>query len=193
MWRAAGHQLNSGNFMSHRVRYSILSTLCLTAGLMCCGCAGYQVGTATLYRPDIRTVYVPMFQSDSLRRGLGERLTEAVVKEVELKTPYKVVGDPNADSVMNGRILKATKRVIAENSFDEAINLEIGFRVQVSWIDRRGGMIGTTYAMPVAPLLLTVNQTEDLVPEGGQSVATSQQQAIQRMAEQIVSQMEVPW
>ena len=179
--------------MSHRVRYSILSTLCLTAGLMCCGCAGYQVGTATLYQPDIRTVYVPMFQSDSLRRGLGERLTEAVVKEVELKTPYKVVGDPNADSVLNGRILKATKRVIAENSFDEAINLEIGFRVQVSWIDRRGGMIGTTYAMPVAPLLLTVNQTEDLVPEGGQSVATSQQQAIQGMAEQIVSQMEVPW
>ena len=123
--------------MSHRVRYSILSTLCLTAGLMCCGCAGYQVGTATLYQPDIRTVYVPMFQSDSLRRGLGERLTEAVVKEVELKTPYKVVGDPNADSVLNGRILKATKRVIAENSFDEAINLEIGFRVQISWIDRR--------------------------------------------------------
>ena len=47
--------------------------------------------------------------------------------------------------------------------------------------------------MPVAPLLLTVNQTEDLVPEGGQSVATSQQQAIQHLAEQIVSQMEVPW
>ena len=56
-------------------------------------------GTDSLYAADIATVYVPMIESDSYRRDLGERLTEAVVKEIELKTPYKVVSTPNADSI----------------------------------------------------------------------------------------------
>src|SRR5687768_8924245 len=65
------------------------------------GCAGYQLGQRSLYRPDIRTVHVPVVQSDSYRRYLGERLTEAVVKQIELKTPYKVVGSDSADSVLS--------------------------------------------------------------------------------------------
>ena len=69
----------------------------LTAG----GCASYHVGTQSLYAPDVATVYVPMIESGSYRRDLGERLTEAVVKEIELKTPYKVVGTPAADSILS--------------------------------------------------------------------------------------------
>src|ERR1700749_791448 len=69
------------------------------------GCVGYHVGTASLYSPDVATVYVPMIESDSYRRDLGERLTEAVVKEIELKTPYKVVNSPDADSVLTERLI----------------------------------------------------------------------------------------
>src|SRR5687767_8614231 len=97
----------------HSLLTPLLLSLCLT------GCAGYQMGNRTLYSPDIRTVYVPMFESNSFRRGLGERLTEAVVKEIELKTPYKVVGSPNADSVLSGIIVSETKRVTVENAFDD--------------------------------------------------------------------------
>ena len=49
------------------------------------GCASYRVGNASLYPPHIRTVYVPVFESASYRRNLGERLTEAVMKEIEAK------------------------------------------------------------------------------------------------------------
>jgi hypothetical protein len=45
------------------------------------GCAPYRMGVQSLYSCNIRTVYVPMFESDSFRRNLGERLTEAVQKE----------------------------------------------------------------------------------------------------------------
>src|ERR1051325_2587560 len=83
------------------------------------GCAGYRAGTASLYPPDIHTVYVPIFESDSFRRNLGERLTEAVDKEIELKTPYKVVHTPDADSVLTGRILGDTKRVVVEDQNDQ--------------------------------------------------------------------------
>src|SRR5205085_11499717 len=83
------------------------------------GCAGYQIGNRALYRPDIRTVHVPVIQSDSYRRYLGERLTEAVVKEIELRTPYKVVDAGSADSVLTVRLISDSKRVIANNRFSE--------------------------------------------------------------------------
>ena len=157
------------------------------------GCAGYQIGQRSLYRPDIRTVHVPMVQSESYRRYLGERLTEAIVKEIELKTPYKVVDADSADSVLTARLVSESKRVLAENRLDEPRDIETDFFVQVSWADRRGDLIMGHNDVPVAPLLLNVSQAANFVPEGGQSLATAHQVAIQRLAEQIVGQMELAW
>lgn len=157
------------------------------------GCAGYQVGQRSLYRPDIRTVHVPMVQSNSFRRYLGERLTEAVVKEIELKTPYKVVDSAAADSVLTVRLVSESKRVLAENFYDEPRDIETDFFLQVSWIDRRGDLIMSNTDVPAEPLLLNISQTASFVPEAGQSLTTAQQEAIQRLAEQIVGQMELAW
>ena len=157
------------------------------------GCAGYQVGAGSLYAPDVRTVYVPMIESDSYRRDLGERLTEAVVKEIELKTPYKVVGTPDADSILSARLISDTRRTLAENAFDDPRVSEIELRAEVTWLNRRRLPIAPLQMVPVPPELILINQTSTLIPEFGQSVATSQQQAIQRLAQQIVSTMEAPW
>jgi len=157
------------------------------------GCAGYQVGTQSLYRGDIRTVYVPLFESDSFRRNLGERLTETVMKEIEAKTPYKVVQHPNADSILTGRIVGHRKRVVAKDANNQPRDNDTEFTVQVSWHDRRGGQIMHNAALPFAPLSLTVVQATNVLPESGQSMATAHQEAIQRLARQIVWQMETRW
>jgi len=157
------------------------------------GCAGYQLGSRSLYRPDIRTIHVPIVESDSFRRNLGERLTESLVKEIELKTPYKVVGAAEADSVLSARIISESKKVLSENRYDEPRDIETDFFVQVSWVDRRGDVIMSHNDIPVQPLLLNVSQTANFVPEGGQSLATAHQEAIHRLAEQIVGQMELAW
>jgi Lipopolysaccharide-assembly len=157
------------------------------------GCAGYQLGNRSLYRPDIRTVHVPMVQSDSFRRYLGERLTEAMVKEIELKTPYKIVDSDSADSVLSVRLVSDSKRVLSENRFDEPRDIESDFYIQVSWVDRRGDLIMSHNDVPAAPLLLNIGQQANFVPEGGQSLATAQQEALHRLAEQIVGQMELAW
>ena len=41
--------------------------------------------------------------------------------------------------------------------------------------------------------LLRVNNDVDFIPEGGQSLTTAQQELINRMAREIVGQMETPW
>ncbi|HYM86224.1 MAG TPA: LPS assembly lipoprotein LptE [Pseudoxanthomonas sp.] len=157
------------------------------------GCAGYQLGSRSLYRPDIRTIHVPVVESDSFRRYLGERLTEVLVKEIELKTPYKVVGAAEADSILTCRIVSESKRMLTENRFDEPRDLEADFFIQASWVDRRGDLIMSHNDIPVQPLLLNVSQTANFVPEGGQSLATAHQEAIRRLADQIRGQMELAW
>jgi hypothetical protein len=138
-------------------------------------------------------VYVPMFESDSFRRYLGEWLTEAVMKEIEAKTDYKVVSDPNADSVLSGRIIGETKRVLIYARTGDPRELQKELRVMVSWVDRRGRVLRESPPIPLPSELTDVTGTGNFVPEIGQSGATAQQEAIQQVARQIVGLMENPW
>src|SRR6185295_3043628 len=142
-------------------------------------------GNASLYPPDIHTVYVPMFESDSFRRFLGERLTEAVMKEIELKTPYRVVGTPDADSVLTGRILGDTKRVVVEDQNDQPRDTQVNLVVQVSWLDRKGNLVAGQN-VPIPASVVQLSQSGELIPEYGQSGRTAEQTSIERLARQIV-------
>jgi hypothetical protein len=167
--------------------------LSLTANLILCacwtllaGCAGYQIGSSSLYRADVRTVHVPMIQSDSFRRFLGERLTEAVVKEIENRTIYKVTSFENADTILQARIVTDEKRVLAETINDDPRNLEYDMTVEVAWTDRIGRPMTRRPGF-------RVNYGSNFIPEAGQSITTAQQETIDRVARQIVNQMEAAW
>ena len=157
------------------------------------GCAGYQIGNRNLYPPGIETVYVPIFESVSFRPNLGEQLTEAVVKEIEARTPYKVVATPAADSVLSGKIINETQRVIVEDWYDDPRDVEVNIVVQVRWVDRRGNILRNRVDIPIPEQLVSVSSATDIIAEAGQSRATAQQQAMTRIARQIVGLMENPW
>ncbi len=156
------------------------------------GCACYRTGSDTLYPADIKTVYVPVFRSRSFRPFLGERLTEAVVKEIDEKTPFKVV-TANADSTLTGEITNDAKRLVVKSTTDEGREVELNFRVDVTWTDSRGVALREPQSIPMPASLVDVLSTQGVVPEVGQSISTQQQAAIQDLAEQIVQLMEAPW
>ena len=150
------------------------------------GCRGYNLGNQYLYRSDIRTVHVAMFESDSYRRFLGQRLTEAVVRQIQANTPLAIADPEIADSFIQGRIVRERKRSITEDKFDDPRNIQIAWRIEVTWVDRAG--------VPLMPLQsVTIDRDENFIPEGGQSMSTAQQQLIERIARDIVNQMEMPW
>jgi hypothetical protein len=158
------------------------------------GCSTYQIGNKSLYPEGIHTVYVPMFESDSFRRYLGERLTEAVMKEIEAETNYKIVSDQlHADSVLSGRIVGETKGVLINARTGDPRQLQSTLLVIVSWVDQRGRTLRDNRVVPLPDELTDVTGTGNFVPELGQSGATSQQEAIHRVAQQIVGLMENPW
>ncbi|MFV2065682.1 MAG: LptE family protein [Pirellulales bacterium] len=168
-------------------------TICCLVLALSIGCAGYHVGNRTLYAPHIKTVYVPMFESDSFRRNLGEWLTEAVVKEIELKTPYKVVGDSSADSVLTGRILTVTKRVLVEDPTDQAREINVYYAVQVTWASGQGELLQTPARIPLPMSVVHFGEGRSVIPEAGQSTAVTQQTIVTQLAEDIVATMETPW
>jgi hypothetical protein len=162
-------------------------------GLSACGCAAYHIGNQSLYPSDIHTVYVPMVESNSFRRDLGERLTEAIAKEIERTTPYKVVNGGRADSVLTVRLVSEEKRVLVPSLTGNAEEIQVGIKVQVSWVDRHGRQLRDNKIVPLPNEITDVTGTSNLVPEMGQSVATAQQEAMCRVAQQIVGLMEKPW
>ena len=96
-----------------------LLTLPMTLLPGCTGLGGYQVGSHSLFGPDIQTVYVPFVESDPTRRHLAERLTEAICKRIEERSPYKVVARPSADSVLECRIVDKKQRVALVDSYND--------------------------------------------------------------------------
>ncbi len=136
---------------------------------------------------------MPVFESDSFRRNLAEFLTEQIAKDIESKTPYKVVGTPEADSVLSGKITTDTKRVVIEDPYDYPRETQINMSIEVRWVNRKGDLVTQPMTMPVPQNMVTMSGNGTLVPEFGQSVSTAQEQAIQQLSAQIVSLMEMPW
>ncbi|HQZ67928.1 MAG TPA: LptE family protein [Planctomycetaceae bacterium] len=154
------------------------------------GC-GYTLGTQAVY--GVRTVHVPVFKSESTRRNLDYLLTEAVQREIRTRTPYRLEDGDTADTILKGRIVEIRKTPLSETKFDDPRELQLMVGAEVTWIDRRSGQILQQQTFPIGPSLTQQASSVSFAPEVGQSLATAQQEAAQRLASRIVDLMEVPW
>lgn len=171
----------------------MLTLVCLVALGPISGCAPYQFGNAALFPSGIRTVHVPIVRDATFRHDLGLRLTEALIREIELRTPYKVTADPSADTTLRCEVTSETKRVLTETGNDFPRALDAAVQVRASWSDRSGRLLLSNSIVPTDDLTILFSQDERFVPEAGQSVDTAMQQAIEDLAGRIVSQMEARW
>lgn len=154
------------------------------------GC-GYTLGNG--FSPDIKTVSVPIFENDTYRRGLEYQLTEAIQKEIQNRTPYRLARGDNADTRLSGRIVQVRKDVLGENNNDDPRQLQLSIMVRVTWENLRTGEVLAKSEVPVAPEAIPLLTQAGFAPELGQSQATAAQTAIDQMARHIVNMMETPW
>ena len=153
--------------------------------------AGCGYTTRPMYPCTIQTVYVPMFDTKVFRRGLEFQLTEAVCKELEQKTPYKIVRVDNADTTLKGEIKSVRKRVLIQTPEDEPRALETALAVDVELRDNRTGALLCNGQTPGVPFVVRSDST--FAPELGQTTATAIKDMIDKLAVQIVAMMEEPW
>jgi outer membrane lipopolysaccharide assembly protein LptE/RlpB len=178
---------------AHRADPSFSATLIL-ASIVClpfAGC-GYMVGGA--YRKDIQTVHVPIFQNTGFRRDIEFQLTEAVHREIQNQTHFRLAKAGEADTRLTGRIVSIRKHALSESGFDDARELQLNLTVEVTWEDLRGNkQVMPTKQIEIPPDVIKLLSSADFAPELGQSKATARQRAVNNLARQIVQLMQTPW
>ena len=163
-------------------------SLCLL-WLVVPGC-GYTVGAP--YNPEVRTVYVPIFQTESTRRGYEYELTEAVQEKIKSRSAFRLASEEDADTKLTGRIVSANKKLLGINGYSDARELQLDMTVEITWTDQRTGDLLGTQRIP-APEMVSLTEGASFAPEVGQSLATAKSQAIDRLSTRIVQMMESPW
>ena len=153
------------------------------------GASGCGYTLRAPYDRTIRTVYVPVFRSFSFREDLNLKLTEEVIKEVERRTPYRVVSSrEEADTILSGTVMYANKYVSVVNPNNLPRQIMNELTAEVTWEDVRGGV-----DLEKAPPTVRLSETVPSFVELGETATLAYDQAIKRMAVDIVNMMEEPW
>ncbi len=158
--------------------------LTLVAVGLVAGC-GYT--TRPLHRTDVRTVVVPTFASREFRRELEFELTSELIKEIEARTPYKVVHDRSgADTELRGEVLELDTPVVSEDlDTDRAIDVQTTLVCWFEWRDLRSGQVLARRER--------LSASGSFAPAIGENLDSATTEATRRLAERIVEAMEEDW
>jgi outer membrane lipopolysaccharide assembly protein LptE/RlpB len=83
-----------------------------------CGCGYHALGAATHLPPDVRTLAVPVFTTQTEAYHSETVMTQSVIREFATRTRLRVTPDAsaNADAVLHGTILKEIVAPLTYNS-----------------------------------------------------------------------------
>lgn len=97
-------------------RRIVLSLLAPVAALAACGY--HTLGAATHLPPDVRTLAVPVFATNTEAYHTETVMTDAVIHEFAARTRFHVTptDNPDADAVLHGTILSQTVAPLTYNS-----------------------------------------------------------------------------
>lgn len=161
--------------------HGLAAALLAAASLAVVGCGGYS--RHDLFPEDVRTVTVQTFQNKTFYKGVQFDLSEALIKQIELETPYKAVSG-SADTLLEGVITDIQQRKLSRTSKGGLVQeVEVRLVVNFQWKDQRTGKL--------------LRQRKGFIAVGrhvltspiGEPFQTGQHGAVQRLAQQIVATM----
>ncbi len=170
--------------MTRRALVRPLEAVLLIAAAGLTGGCGYSAQRP--FPEGIQTVYVEMFESQEFRRDLEFQLTEALVKRIEMDTPYRIADRQVADTVFTGEILEVQQRGLG-NSFRTNRPREVAATIllRYSWKDQRTGEI-----LVERPRFAF---TASYIPDVGETFKKGMIRGLDQAAERIVETMETGW
>jgi hypothetical protein len=182
------------SFARSFARYGLLTGVCLLLS----GCFGYQSRNdyntpptggyqwTSLHREDYDSIAVPVFQSTSYERGLEFKLTRAVIQQIELKTPYKVLPRERAQTILEGSITASSAATLSQNDLAVVPQEQLlTVRCDFIWKDLRTGRILAQRK--------NVEFAARYYATLGEDRFIGQQGAVEKLALAIVEEMEADW
>jgi hypothetical protein len=149
-------------------------------------CCGYR--TTELFPEQYRTVSAPIFENRTFYRGVETDLAEALVKEIEQRTPYKVTATTSADTELTGTIVAVRQQSLSRTASAGFVEeQEVTLVIDFEWKDLRSGEVIASRkgfeqagrAAAAAPV--------------GEPFSVAQHNAVQRLARDMVNTMRGEW
>ncbi|MFW6107428.1 MAG: LPS assembly lipoprotein LptE [bacterium] len=103
--------------------------------LLAAGCAGYR--TKFELPQHIRTFSVSTFTNKTLERNLDFEFTQALIREIEAKTPLRVAPPEEADLVISGEIDDFDRRSLRRRDRGLKSEMRLRLYVNVAMFDRK--------------------------------------------------------
>lgn len=165
------------------LRWNLLCLVLVVSVLSGCGYTQKE-----LFNTEYQSVAVPIFQNKTFYRGFELDLTEALIKEIELRTPYKVTATNTAQTVLEGQIVSITQRPLSRTQEGGLVQeMELQMVVNFLWKQQSDGK--------------TLRRTDGIIATGryvasspiGEPQSTGGHLATQEMAKRIVDSMRSDW
>lgn len=114
---------------------SVLALVACTSSVL-----GYRPGAG--YESDVGTIAVELFDNQTFSPGTESMLAEAIIKDLQRRTPYRVTGTERADTVLTGSIVSEDLVTLSLGRAtgmvqEQAVRLTVDF----AWSDRRSGEV----------------------------------------------------
>ncbi len=163
--------------------------LLIAASLAACASdprEGYSWGSS--FDTSIQSVAAPMWENETFHHGLEARITEALVKEVQRATPWRVAAVGEADTTISGVLRRVELRKLSTartSGLTEEVSIEL--TIDYTWKNTRTGKtLASRRGMRVV---------ESFVPAlgVGERIEVGETAAVDAVARGVVASMRSGW
>lgn len=170
------------------VRIAVLLPAVLLLFAACASDPTQGYSSASTFPTQYATVAIDIFKNDTFSRDIEFELADALVKEVEARTPYKVTPSVRADTILTGRITRVELDQLSKSKvtgLSEEVVLTV--TVDFTWTNARTGEVieerreftGHSLFLPSAP--------------SGEPIELAEFGVVQGLARDIVGELRSDW
>lgn len=170
------------------MKAAVIGGLALAAMSGCASDPTQGYSFASPYDENVRTIAVDVFDNDTYEQGVELELTDALIKEIEARTPYKVTSASRADTILTGRIRRIERTQLSKSQLTGlSEEVTVSVTIDVHWRDLRTGQ----------PLLALESFTGHglFVPSRPtrEPIELGEFAAVQALARDVVGEMRADW
>lgn len=144
--------------------------------------------TASAWPADVRTVSVGLFENATPNHDFEFEFTDALIKEIEARTPFKVTAPGRADTIVTGRIRRVQHEQLSKSTLTGlSEEVMVSVTIDLTWTDlRTGESLLELQSFSASSLFVPSNPTREPIELGEFGVA-------QRLAHDVVTEMQADW
>ena len=146
------------------------------------GC-GYS--NKSLVVRNVESIYIPIFENDTFRRGLEFGITKAVKDEIMSKTNLRIVDKDSADTHLTGTLKDVVESVLTRDIRDSIVESRVILIVDIKLVDRRTGRVLVDKRH--------IRQEAEFIVKRGETVDSAYDEGFVNLAEVIVNSLEEKW